>query len=135
VCCRLYPFILLDNNKEGPGNFSSECIPHWVNHIYLCLYCIVYHLIFISAFIFILLLRDPFFLTYVFFYILVESMLPSHFLYLTMFKGSFTSNQLFYIITNFHPRFIPYSFNPTSYITLWCQFHVDDGGYIMALLR
>jgi hypothetical protein len=26
--CRLYPFILLDNKKEGPSNFSSRCIPH-----------------------------------------------------------------------------------------------------------
>jgi hypothetical protein len=25
VCCRLYPFILLDNKKEGPGNLSSGC--------------------------------------------------------------------------------------------------------------
>jgi hypothetical protein len=29
----------------------------------------------------------------------------------------------------------PYSFNLSSYITFLCQFHVDDGGYIMALLR
>jgi hypothetical protein len=51
VCCRLYPFILLDNKKEGPGNFSGGRIPHWVNHIYLCLYCIVYLLCFISTFV------------------------------------------------------------------------------------
>ena len=37
--------------------------PHWVNHIYLCLYCIVYLLCFISTFVFILLLRDLVFLT------------------------------------------------------------------------
>jgi hypothetical protein len=42
VCCRLYPFILLDNKNEGPGNFSGGRSPQWVNHIYLCLYCIVY---------------------------------------------------------------------------------------------
>ena len=62
-CCRLYPFILLDNKKEGPGNFSSGRSPHWVNHVYLCLYCIVYLLCFISAFVFIVLLRDPIFIT------------------------------------------------------------------------
>jgi hypothetical protein len=38
--------------KEGPGNFSCGRIPHWMNHIYLCLYCIVYIMCFI------LLLRD-----------------------------------------------------------------------------
>jgi hypothetical protein len=51
VCCRLYPFILLDNNKEGPNNFSGGRSPHWVNHVYMCLYCIVYLLCFISAFV------------------------------------------------------------------------------------
>jgi hypothetical protein len=51
VCCRLYPFILLDNKKEGPGNFSGGRSPHWVNHVYLCLYCIVYLLCFISTFV------------------------------------------------------------------------------------
>jgi hypothetical protein len=54
---------LLDNKKVGLGNFSSGRSPHWVNHIYLCLYCIVYLLCFISTFVFILLLRDPVFLT------------------------------------------------------------------------
>ena len=63
VCCRLYPFILLDNKKEGPDNFSGGRSPHWVNHIYLCLYCIVYLLCFISAVIFILFLCDLVFLT------------------------------------------------------------------------
>jgi hypothetical protein len=48
--CRLYPFIFLDNKKEGPGNFSSGCSPHWVNHVFMCLYCVVYLLCFISAF-------------------------------------------------------------------------------------
>jgi hypothetical protein len=51
VCCRLYPVILLDNKKEGPDNFSGGRSPHWVNHVSLCLYCIVYILCFISAFI------------------------------------------------------------------------------------
>jgi hypothetical protein len=37
--------------KEGPGNFSGGCSPHWVNHVYLCLYCIVYLLCFISTFV------------------------------------------------------------------------------------
>jgi hypothetical protein len=63
VCFRLYPFILLDNKKEGPDNFFGGCSPHWVNHVYLCLYCIVYLLCFISAFYFILLLCDLVFLT------------------------------------------------------------------------
>jgi hypothetical protein len=52
VCYRLYPFILLDNKSEGPSNFSGGRSPHWMNHIYLCLYCIVYLLYFISAFVF-----------------------------------------------------------------------------------
>jgi hypothetical protein len=34
----------LDNKKEGPGNFSGGCSPHWVNHVYLCLYCIRDHI-------------------------------------------------------------------------------------------
>jgi hypothetical protein len=36
---------------EGPGNFSGGNIPHWVNHVYLCLYCIVYLMCFISTFV------------------------------------------------------------------------------------
>jgi hypothetical protein len=51
VCCRLYPFIFLDNKKEGPDNLFGGRSPHWVNHTYLCLYCIVYILYFISAFV------------------------------------------------------------------------------------
>jgi hypothetical protein len=39
--CRLYPFICWIIIKEGPGNFSGGCSPHWVNHINLCLSCIV----------------------------------------------------------------------------------------------
>jgi hypothetical protein len=27
--------------KEGPRNFSSGHSPHWVNHVYMCLYCIM----------------------------------------------------------------------------------------------
>jgi hypothetical protein len=49
VCCRLYPFIIII--KEGPGNFSGGRIPQWVNHVNLCLYCIVYLLCFVSAFV------------------------------------------------------------------------------------
>jgi hypothetical protein len=52
VCCRLYPFILLDNKKEGPDNFSGGHSPHWVNHIHMCLYCIMYLLCFISTFVY-----------------------------------------------------------------------------------
>ena len=51
VCCRLYPFILLDNKKEGPGNFFGVCSPHWVSHVYVCLYYIVYIMCFISTFV------------------------------------------------------------------------------------
>jgi hypothetical protein len=36
--------------KEGPINFSGGCSPHWVNHVYLCLYFIVYLMCFISYF-------------------------------------------------------------------------------------
>jgi hypothetical protein len=62
-CCRLYPFICWIIIKEGPGNFSGGCSPHWVNHVNLCLSCIVCLLCFVSAFVFILLLSDPVFLT------------------------------------------------------------------------
>jgi hypothetical protein len=37
--------------KKGPGNFSGGRSPHWVNHVNLCLSCIVYLLCFISAFV------------------------------------------------------------------------------------
>jgi hypothetical protein len=50
-CCRLYPFICWIIIKEGPGNFSVGRSPHWVNHINLCLSCIVCLLCFISAFV------------------------------------------------------------------------------------
>jgi hypothetical protein len=40
-CCRLYPFICWIIIKEGPGNFSGGRSPHWVNHVNLCLSCIV----------------------------------------------------------------------------------------------
>ena len=63
LSCRLYPLIFLYNKKEGPDNFSSGRSPHWVNHVYLCLYCIVYLMCFISAFFFILFLCDPIFIT------------------------------------------------------------------------
>jgi hypothetical protein len=53
----------LDNKKEGPRNFSGGRIPHWVNHVYMCIYCIVYLFCFISAFVFILFHRDLVFLT------------------------------------------------------------------------
>jgi hypothetical protein len=50
-CCRLYPFICWIIIKEGPGNFSGGRSPHWVNHVNLCLSCIVYLLCFVSAFV------------------------------------------------------------------------------------
>jgi hypothetical protein len=62
VCCRLYPFICWIIIKEGPGNISGVCSPQWVNHVYMCLYCIVYIICFIYAFSFILFLHDPIFL-------------------------------------------------------------------------
>jgi hypothetical protein len=37
--------------KKGLDNLSGGCSPHWVNHVYLCLYCIVYILCFISTFV------------------------------------------------------------------------------------
>jgi hypothetical protein len=51
VCCRLYPFIYWIIIKEAPSNFSSGRSPHWVNHVYLCLYCIMYLICFISTFV------------------------------------------------------------------------------------
>ena len=50
-CCRLYPFICWIIIKEGPGNFSGGCSPHWVNHVNLCLSFIVCLLCFVSAFV------------------------------------------------------------------------------------
>jgi hypothetical protein len=61
VYCRLYPFICWIIIKQGPSNFSGGHIPHWVNHTYLCLYCIVYLLCSIYIVCFNLLLRDPIF--------------------------------------------------------------------------
>jgi hypothetical protein len=40
-CCRLYPFICWIIIKEGLGNFSGGRSRHWVNHVNLCLSCIV----------------------------------------------------------------------------------------------
>jgi hypothetical protein len=40
-CCRLYPFICWIIIKEGPDNFSGGRSPQWVNHVNLCLSCIV----------------------------------------------------------------------------------------------
>jgi hypothetical protein len=62
-CCRLYPFICWIIIKEGPGNFSGGRSPHWVNHVNLCLSCIVCLLCFVSCICFILLLHGPIFLT------------------------------------------------------------------------
>jgi hypothetical protein len=62
-CCRLYPFICWIIIKEGPGNFSGGRSPHWVNHVNLCLSCIVCLLCFCFCICFILLLRSPIFLT------------------------------------------------------------------------
>jgi hypothetical protein len=51
IFCRLYPFICWIIIKEGPANFSGGRSPHWVNHVNTCLYCIVYLLCFVSAFV------------------------------------------------------------------------------------
>jgi hypothetical protein len=61
-CCRLYPFICWIIIKEGPGNFSGGRSPYWVNHVNLCLSCIVCLLCFCFCICFILLLRGPVFL-------------------------------------------------------------------------
>jgi hypothetical protein len=50
-CCRLYPFICWIIIKEGHDNFSGGRSPHWVNHVNLCLSCIVCLLCFVSAFV------------------------------------------------------------------------------------
>jgi hypothetical protein len=50
-CCRLYPFICWIIIKEGPGNFSGGRSPHWVNHVNICLSCIVCLLCFVSTFV------------------------------------------------------------------------------------
>ena len=60
---RLHPFICWIIIKEGPGNFSGGCSPHWVNHVNLCLSCIVCLLCFCFCICFILLLHGPVFLT------------------------------------------------------------------------
>jgi hypothetical protein len=52
VLYRLYALIFLYNKNEGPDNLSGGCSPHSVNHLYLCLYCIVYILYFNYAFLF-----------------------------------------------------------------------------------
>ena len=48
VCIPSFCWIII---KEGPRNFSGGRSPHWVNHMYLCLYFIMYLLCFISTFI------------------------------------------------------------------------------------
>jgi hypothetical protein len=61
--------------------------------------------------------------------------LPSQLSCLIMFKGSFTSNHPSAVFPVSISCVSPYSFDSPSYITFLCQFHVDDGGYIKALLR
>jgi hypothetical protein len=62
-CCRLYPFILLDNKKEGTWQFLWWTYPTLVEprkSVYL-LYCV--SSVFYFRICFILLLRGPVFLT------------------------------------------------------------------------
>jgi hypothetical protein len=66
---------------------------------------------------------------------LIESMFLSHLSCFTMFIGISIPNQPLCSITNLHPCVSPCSFNPLYYIYFLCQFHVNDGGHIMALLR
>jgi hypothetical protein len=47
-CIHSFCWIII---KEGPDNLFGGRSPHWVNHVYLCLYCIVYLLCFISVFV------------------------------------------------------------------------------------
>jgi hypothetical protein len=68
------------------------------------------------------------------FLVLVDSMLPSHFSCLIMFKVSFTSNHPSAVFPFSISCVSPYSFDSPSYITFLCQFHVVDEGYIKALL-
>jgi hypothetical protein len=72
---------------------------------------------------------------HIMFLVLVESMLPSQLSCFIMFKGSFTSNHPSAVLPVSISCVSPYSFDSPSYITFLCQFHVDDGGYIKALLR
>jgi hypothetical protein len=50
-CYRLYPFICWIIIKEEPVNLYGGRSPHWVNHVNLCLYCIVYIMCFVSTFV------------------------------------------------------------------------------------
>jgi hypothetical protein len=69
------------------------------------------------------------------FLVLIESMLPSQFSCLIMFKGIFTSNHSSAVFLVSISCVSPYSFDSPSYITFSCQFCVDDGGYIKTLLQ
>jgi hypothetical protein len=59
-CYRLYPFICWIIIKEGPGNFSGGNSPHLVNHINMCLYCIMYLLCFSPTVVFFIAPRSYF---------------------------------------------------------------------------
>jgi hypothetical protein len=50
--------------KEGLGNFFGGRSPHWVNHVYLSLYCMMYLMCFISAFVLFYCSAILFFLTF-----------------------------------------------------------------------
>ena len=58
ICCRLYPFSLLDEIRKV-WKFLCGRSPNWVNHVYLCFcfICIILYIISAS----ILLLCDPIF--------------------------------------------------------------------------
>jgi hypothetical protein len=50
-------------------------------------------------------------------------------------QGSFNSSHPFVVLPVSISYVSTYSFNSPSYITLLCQFHVNDGGYIKDLLQ
>jgi hypothetical protein len=52
----------------------------------------------------------------------------------SVFKGSIRFEIQPSQISSFNTRVSPYSFDSPSYISFLCQFLVDDGGYIKALL-
>jgi hypothetical protein len=114
----------------SPLNMAPVCISSysWVIHLSLSHTNSMCHHTFSSS-------RRVLLLSSHYILVLVESMLPSQLSCLIMFKGSFTSNHPSAVLPVSISCVSPYSFDSPSYITFLCQFHVDDGGYIKALLR
>jgi hypothetical protein len=114
----------------SPLNMAPVCVSSysWVIHLSLSHTNSMCHHTFSSS-------RRVLLFRHITFLVLVESMLPSQLSCLIMFKGSFTSNHPSAVLPVSISCVSPYSFDSPSYITFLCQFHVDDGGYIKALLR